>query len=143
MVTLRYLTSILEVSLTCCEEATYCNNWDIRCTYENDTFKFWVYRFLEESFNLNKTYVICKMSTIIAYTLLYHMSIDIDSNPLQYSCLENPMDRGAWWSAVHGLHRVGCDWSDLAAAAAALISNVYCTSNINPHNHPNSFILIL
>ena len=30
MVTLRYLTSILEVSLTCCEEATYCNNWDIR-----------------------------------------------------------------------------------------------------------------
>ena len=22
-------------------------------------------------------------------------------NPLQYSCLENPMDRGAWWSAVH------------------------------------------
>ena len=24
-------------------------------------------------------------------------------NPLQYSCLENPMDRGAWWSTVHGL----------------------------------------
>ena len=23
-------------------------------------------------------------------------------NPLQYSCLENPMDRGAWWVAVHG-----------------------------------------
>ena len=22
-------------------------------------------------------------------------------NPLQYSCLENPMDRGTWWSAVH------------------------------------------
>ena len=21
--------------------------------------------------------------------------------PLQYSCLENPMDRGAWWAAVH------------------------------------------
>ena len=86
--------------------------------------------------------------------------------PLQYSCLENPMDRGAWWAAVHGIaksrtrlsvtftfhfhilekemathstvlawripgtgepgglpsmgsHRVGHDWSDLAAAAAA------------------------
>ena len=25
------------------------------------------------------------------------------SNPLQYSCLENPMDRGAWWAAVHGV----------------------------------------
>ena len=25
--------------------------------------------------------------------------------PLQYSCLENPMDRGAWWAAVHGVAR--------------------------------------
>ena len=24
-------------------------------------------------------------------------------SPLQYSCLENPMDRGAWWAAVHGV----------------------------------------
>ena len=24
-----------------------------------------------------------------------------NGNPLQYSCLENPMDRGAWWAAVH------------------------------------------
>ena len=24
-------------------------------------------------------------------------------HPLQYSCLENPMDRGAWWAAVHGV----------------------------------------
>ena len=87
-----------------------------------------------------------------------------NGTPLQYSCLENPMDRGAWWAAVHGVargrtrlsdftftfhfhasekemathssvlawripgmgelpsmgsHRVGHDWSDLAAAAAA------------------------
>ena len=89
-----------------------------------------------------------------------------DGTPLQYSCLENPMDGGAWWAAVHGVaksraqlsnfsftfhfhalekemathssilawripgmaepgglpsmgsHRVGHDWSDLAAAAA-------------------------
>ena len=26
-----------------------------------------------------------------------------DGTPLQYSCLENPMDRGAWWAAVHGI----------------------------------------
>ena len=25
-----------------------------------------------------------------------------NGNPLQYSCLENPMDRGAWWPTVHG-----------------------------------------
>ena len=24
-------------------------------------------------------------------------------NPFQYSCLENPMDRGAWWATVHGV----------------------------------------
>ena len=24
-----------------------------------------------------------------------------NGTPLQYSCLENPMDRGAWWAAVH------------------------------------------
>ena len=29
-------------------------------------------------------------------------------NPLQYSCLENPMDRGTWWAAVH---RVARSWS--------------------------------
>ena len=90
-----------------------------------------------------------------------------NGTPLQYSCLENTMDGGAWWAAVHGVdgsrtrlsdftftfhfhalekematyssilawripgtgepgglpsmgsHRVGHDWSDLAAAAAA------------------------
>ena len=26
-----------------------------------------------------------------------------NGNPLQYSCLENPMDRGAWWAIVHGV----------------------------------------
>ena len=91
-----------------------------------------------------------------------------NGTPLQYSCLENPMDGGSWWAAVHGVaksqtrlsvftftfhfhalekemathfsvpawripgtgepgglpslgsHRVGHDWSDLAAAAAFL-----------------------
>ena len=26
-----------------------------------------------------------------------------NGNPLQYSCLENPMGRGAWWATVHGV----------------------------------------
>ena len=26
-----------------------------------------------------------------------------NGNPLQYSCLENPMDRGGWWATVHGV----------------------------------------
>ena len=32
-----------------------------------------------------------------------------NSNPLQYSCLGNPMDTGAWWAAVHGVARVERD----------------------------------
>ena len=32
------------------------------------------------------------------------------SNPLQYSCLENPMDRGAWWAQSMGSQRVRQDW---------------------------------
>ena len=27
----------------------------------------------------------------------------LNGTPLQYSCLEGPMDRGAWWAAVHGV----------------------------------------
>ena len=32
-----------------------------------------------------------------------------NGNPLQYSCLENPIDRGAWQATVHGVSRVGHD----------------------------------
>ena len=101
-----------------------------------------------------------------------------NGTPLQYSCLENPMDGGAWWAAVHvvskshirlsnftftfhfhalekemathssvlawripgtgepgglpsvGSHRVGHDWSDLAAAACNGIENNLPDTNI-------------
>ena len=33
-------------------------------------------------------------------------------NPLQYSCLENPMDRGAWQSTVHGVAKSRAQLSD-------------------------------
>ena len=32
-----------------------------------------------------------------------------NGNPLQYSCLENPMDRGTWQATIHGVARVGHD----------------------------------
>ena len=35
-----------------------------------------------------------------------------NGNPLQYSCLENPMDGGAWWAAVHGVTRSRTRLSD-------------------------------
>ena len=48
----------------------------------------------------------------------YHWNFDRDctesvgegnGTPLQYFCLESPMDGGAWWAAVHGVARVGYD----------------------------------
>ena len=34
-----------------------------------------------------------------------------NGTPLQYSCLENPMDGGAWWAAVHGVTE---SWTQLS-----------------------------
>ena len=34
-----------------------------------------------------------------------------NGNSLQYSCLENSMDKEAWWATVHGVQRVGHDWT--------------------------------
>ena len=35
--------------------------------------------------------------------LLFLLLGEGSGTPLQYSCLENPVDRGAWWAAVHGV----------------------------------------
>ena len=37
-----------------------------------------------------------------------------NGNPLQYSCLENPMDRGAWWAPVHGVANSRIGLSDFS-----------------------------
>ena len=35
-----------------------------------------------------------------------------NGNPLQYSCLENPMEGGAWWATVHGIAKSRTRLSD-------------------------------
>jgi len=40
---------------------------------------------------------------ITVYNIVGHRTREGDGTPLQYSCLENPMDGGAWWAAVHGV----------------------------------------
>ena len=46
-----------------------------------------------------------KLVNIDNYVLILYLHSAYEGNgtPLQYSCLENPMDRGAWWAAVHGV----------------------------------------
>ena len=40
-----------------------------------------------------------------------------NGNPLQYSCLENPMDGGAWWATVHGVTKSRTRLSDLTQSS--------------------------
>ena len=50
------------------------------------------------------------MSLLIALSRM--MDGEGDGTPLQYSCLENPMDGGAWWAAIHGVTRSRTRLSD-------------------------------
>ena len=46
-------------------------------------------------------------------SLLFNtLSRFVNGTPLQYSCLENPMDGGAWWAAVHGVAKSQTQLSD-------------------------------
>ena len=128
----------------------------------------------------------------LQYTIpvLYHLPEfahgEGNGTPLQYSCLENPMDRGAWKAAAHGVaegqtwlsdftftfhfhaleknmathssvlawripgtgepgglpsmgsHRVGHDWSDLAAAAEIAQTHIHWVDYAIQPSHPLS-----
>ena len=43
---------------------------------------------------------------------MYHNIGEGNGHPLQYSCLENPVDRGVWWAAVHGVAKSWARLSD-------------------------------
>ena len=42
-----------------------------------------------------------------------------NGNPVQFSCLENPMDRGAWWATVHGVAKSQTPLSDSTATKSS------------------------
>ena len=50
-----------------------------------------------------------------------------NGTPLQYSCLENPMDGGAWWAAVHGVTK---SRTQLSNFTLWLINNVVIVSDV-------------
>ena len=58
-------------------------------------------------------------------------------NPLQYSCLENSMDRGAWRATIHGWQRVGHDWSNLARMQ---VHFTYHTSQFKCSKQPQGLV---
>ena len=54
-----------------------------------------------------------------------------NGNPLQYSCLENTMDRGAWWAMVHGVAKK----SDMTQGLNIHITTHICILRIYTHMH--------
>ena len=62
-----------------------------------------------------KSIVILVYSTICVIIFLLRSRVNIgegNGNPLQYSCLETPMNGGAWWAAVHGVAKSRTRLSD-------------------------------
>ena len=53
-----------------------------------------------------------------------------NGNPLQYSCLENLMDRGVWWATVHGVAKSQTRLSDFTSlkyeVGAKVIAVLHC-----------------
>ena len=48
-----------------------------------------------------------------------------NGNPLQYSCLENPMDRGAWWATVHRVAKSRTRLSDFTFTFKPFLDSVF------------------
>ena len=64
-----------------------------------------------------------------SHTAIRNLSVksgEGNGNPLQYSCLENPRDRGAWWAAIH---RVAQSWTRLKRLSSSS-SSVKSVANL-------------
>ena len=56
-----------------------------------------------------------------------------NGTPLQYSCLENPMDRGAWWAVVHGVAKSRTRLSNLTDFQLFICVQLFATPWNVPH----------
>ena len=79
-----------------------------------------------------------------------------NGNPLQYSCLENPRDGGAWWTAVYGVAQSWTRLKRLSSSSSSiikeknaenwnfslqLITNIILTGKIVPLSSPQFLLL--
>ena len=51
-----------------------------------------------------------------------------NGNPLQYSCLENPRDRGAWWAAIYGVAQSQTRLKQLSSSSSSR-EGIKCQAN--------------
>ena len=59
-----------------------------------------------------------------------------NGNPLQYSCLENPTDRGTWWATVHGVAQSQTQLKQFSIALLLLRRYIYISSSAKINRLP-------
>ena len=62
-----------------------------------------------------------------------------NGNPLQYSCLENSMDGGAWWATVHGVTKSWTQLSDFIMNVCLTFWKLACYWDMNSSNKKDIF----
>ena len=68
-------------------------------------------------------------------TCVYIAIREGDGTPLQYSCLENPRDRGAWWAAVYGVAQSRTRLKRLSNSSSSILQYIcMCNIHIFPYN---------
>ena len=83
------------------------NNETVACILSSLSVKFC------SMCNLDASFYIFKKIQIDSYYLRQRILVgEGNGNPLQDSCLENPMDGRAWWAAVHGVSKSQHDWAN-------------------------------
>ena len=76
---------------------------------------------------------------VLFYLLSTHHG-EGSANPLQYSCLDNPRDRGAWWAAVYGAAQSWTRLKQLSSSSKHL-PNLFTSSNSYTLFQETSFLL--
>ena len=92
-----------------------CNSYPTKFTHLNSRVQ-WILVCLQIFTNITTINYKTLLSPPNKLSLNYHAPVPYigegDGTPLQYSCLENPMDGGAWWAAVHGVAKSRTQLSD-------------------------------
>ena len=90
-----------------------CTSWHIVCMFTSlpNTFEIRMYITKTKGFphsSVGKDSA-CNSGDLDSISGSGRSSGEENGNPLWYSCLENPMDRGAWQATVHGIAKVRLD----------------------------------
>ena len=79
--------------------------------------------------------------------LHFHFSLSCigkgNSNPLQYSCLENPRDRGTWWAAIYGVAQRRTRLKQLSSSSSYLWASLVAQTVKNLPTMRETWILSL